>query len=145
MTYRSDKNQDGETEVGHLGFVLEDAKQRQVAESPTWLIAAQLNAVRGSYDMRGQDSRDELEGLGFTILTRKGLFYKVTPPPGWTKETDGYWTYVYDDQHTKKLSQFFKGALWDTRAHVSISLSSLWYTRQRKKGEEAFRKERGDR
>jgi len=24
-------------------------------------------------------------------------------------------------------------------------MSSLWYTRQRKKGEEAFRKERGDR
>lgn len=92
----------------------EAAAQRAVAESPKWLLARRTNP-------RNEDSRAGLEALGFTIVGEADdLFYEVTPPKGWTKTTDGYWTYVVDESGVERVSQFFKGAFYDKDAFVNI-------------------------
>jgi hypothetical protein len=94
----------------------EDAAQRAVAENPTWLLARQVNNPE-----RG-DSLDSLEQLGFTIRgTHDNLFYEVTPPEGWTKSTEGYWTTIFDGAGAERMTQFFKGAFYDQRAFLNIN------------------------
>lgn len=91
---------------------IEEAAQRAVAESETWLLARKN---------RGQDSRPALEALGFTILGEvDDLFYQVQSPAGWSKTTEGYWTTVKDAQGNERISQFFKGAWYDRHADLSV-------------------------
>jgi hypothetical protein len=98
---------------------IEEHAQRLVAEDPTWLMAKKIVNLRGRCAY--VDSKVELEGVGFTELaSRDGLFYSATPPEGWTKETEGYWTTIYDNNRVKRMSQFFKGAFYDMHAELSI-------------------------
>jgi len=98
---------------------IEECAQRLVAEDPTWLIAKKVVSLYGKYVC--VDSKVTLEGVGFTELTpRDDLFYSATPPEGWTKETEGYWTTIYDNNHVERMSQFFKGAFYDMHAELSI-------------------------
>lgn len=98
---------------------IEERAQRLVAEDPTWLMAKKVVNLRGKFAC--VDSKVELEGIGFTDLTqRDDLFYSATPPEGWTKETEGYWTTIYDNNHVERMSQFFKGAFYDMHAELSI-------------------------
>jgi len=85
----------------------EDEIQSMVAQ--TWSIAK--NADYG-------DSRNGLEALGFSILKEGNLFYSVTPPEGFTKSTQGYWTSVFNATGKKILMQFYKSAAWDTDAFM---------------------------
>jgi len=91
---------------------IEEANQRAVAESQNWLLAREHNGVG--------DSRQDLQDLGFAILGEEDLFYKINPPAGWTKETSGFWTSVKDASGTERISHFFKGAWYDTRAFLNI-------------------------
>lgn len=98
---------------------IEERAQRLVAEDPTWLMAKKIVSLRGKY--AHVDSKVELEGVGFTdLVPRDDLFYSATPPEGWTKETEGYWTTIYDNNHVERMSQFFKGAFYDMHAELSI-------------------------
>lgn len=97
---------------------MEEEAQRNVAEAEEWRLAREMNYVRGEY-ARG-DSREELEAMGFTILGEDDLFYITTPPEGWTKATQGFWTYVHDKEGNERISMFFKGAIYDRRANLSI-------------------------
>lgn len=93
---------------------IEEAAQRRVAESETWLLARKHNMEIGN-------TKADLEALGFTVLGEADdLFYNVQPPEGWTKETSGYWTTVKDATGKERISQFFKGALYDRDAFLSI-------------------------
>jgi len=99
---------------------IEESAQRAIAEHPEWMLARKLNSVRGEYT-RG-DSRLELETLGFTVLGEADdLFYKVSPPANWKKETEGYWTTVKDAEGRERMSQFFKGAFYDREAFLNIN------------------------
>jgi len=53
------------------------------------------------------DSRDGLEALGFVIQGETPLFYKVSPPEGFTKSTDGYWTSIFDATDKRVIMQFY--------------------------------------
>jgi len=99
----------------------EEAQQQRIAESEEWQIAKELNTVGSEY--KHGDSKKELERLGFTNIRpgRKDLFYSVTPPKGWTKETQGFWTTVKDEKGNERMTQFYKGAFYDERAFVNIS------------------------
>lgn len=98
--------------------MIEEAAQRAVAESETWLLAKKIN----DYSQPGSTSREALEALGFTILgNADDLFYKVQPPDGWTKTTSGFWTTVLDEQGKERILQFFKGAWYDRDAFLNIS------------------------
>lgn len=99
--------------------MIEEHAQRLVAEDPTWLMAKKIINLRGR--CVHVDSKVELEGVGFTELKpRDSLFYSATPPDGWTKETEGYWTTIYDNNRVKRMLQFFKGAFYDMHAELSI-------------------------
>ena len=98
---------------------LEEEAQRNVAEAEEWRLAREMNYVRGE-SARGSDSREELEAMGFTILQEGDLFYITTPPEGWTKTTQGFWTSVCDEEGNERISMFFKGAVYDRRAFLSI-------------------------
>lgn len=92
---------------------IEEAAQRSVAENSTWLIAKKAG--------RDEDTKTQLEAKGFTVLgEHDDLFYKVTPPEGWTKSTEGYWTTVKDQNGEEVISQFFKGAWYDRDAFASF-------------------------
>lgn len=82
---------------------------------PVWRIA---NKLMGWSVFPGEDSRQTLESLGFEILEREGVFYLCHPPQGWTKQTEGYWTEIYDAGGKQRLIQFYKGAIYDERAFV---------------------------
>lgn len=85
-----------------------------------WWLAKKLNILNGEY-VSGF-SREQLENLGFVIITEEDLFYKVVPPPGW-KESPGnnpYWTYFLDSKGREVISQFYKAEDHDTRAFVNI-------------------------
>lgn len=98
---------------------IEEYAQRLVAEDFTWLMAKRIVSLYGKYVR--VDSKVTLEGVGFTELKgRDDLFYSAKPPEGWTKETDGYWTTIYDGNHVKRMSQFFKGAFYDMHAELSV-------------------------
>ncbi|MFH1896516.1 MAG: hypothetical protein ABH814_03565 [bacterium] len=98
---------------------IEEAAQRAVATSADWLIARKVNRMRGG----GSDTRDILGEAGFKVVVEHDdLFYKVKPPQGWTKQTQGYWTYVYDAEGNERFSQFFKGAWYDRDAFLNVSL-----------------------
>jgi hypothetical protein len=118
----TDKVPDTLTQTGRTSrqcVVIEESAQRAVAESPEWLLARKLNSVRGEYS-RG-DSRKELETLGFDVLgDADDLFYKVQPPKGWNKSTQGYWTSVIDVDGKERISQFYKGAFYDRDAFLNI-------------------------
>ena len=98
---------------------IEEHEQRKVATNPKWMIARTTG-----FPNRGQDSKEALEGLGFTgIQKADDLFYEVQAPDGWTKTTQGYWTTINDETGKKRLSQFYKGAWYDRDAFVSITES----------------------
>lgn len=93
---------------------IEEQSQKAVAECKEWLIAKKLNP-------RG-DSKPELESMGFTNIKEKDdLFFSVTPPENWTKETSGYWTTIYDSEGTEQITQFYKGAFYDRDAFINIT------------------------
>lgn len=93
---------------------IEEAAQRAVAQNPEWLLARRTN-------LRGDDTRASLEDLGFKVNGEADdLFYRVTPPDGWTKTTEGYWTTVWDATGKERISQFFKGAFYDRSAFLNI-------------------------
>ncbi len=97
---------------------VEESAQRAVAESASWLLAKKMNWT--SDDKR--PVKDVLGELGFTAIEEHDdLFFKVQPPKGWTKETQGYWTYVKDQDGNSRISQFFKGAFYDRDAFLNIS------------------------
>lgn len=99
----------------------EESTQRVAAmpdendEKPIWRIA---NKLMGWSVFPGEDSRKTLETLGFEILEREGVFYLCHPPQDWTKQTEGYWTEIYDADGKQRLTQFYKGAIYDERAFV---------------------------
>ena len=98
---------------------IEERAQRLVAEDPTWLMAKKIISLYGKHVC--VDSRVTLEGVGFTEMApRDDLFYSAMPPEGWTKETEGYWTTIYDNNHVEHMSQFFKGAFYDMHAELFI-------------------------
>lgn len=112
LTAGSKANISGKSPMQNLA--IEEGAQREVAESETWLLARKQN-------MQRDDSKAALEALGFTILgIADDLFFKVQPPAGWTKETEGYWTTVKDAEGHERISQFFKGAWYDREAFLSI-------------------------
>lgn len=95
---------------------IEEAAQRAIAESETWLVARAHNRFDAE-----KDTRKALEELGFTVLDeRDDLFYEVRPPEGWSKSTQGYWTTVLDTEGKERMTQFFKGAWYDTDAFLNI-------------------------
>lgn len=97
----------------------EEVAQKDIAEYPEWLLAIILYSVRGKVNV--QNSRTELEALGFKILREfDDLFYATEPPEGWTKSTSGYWTTVLDSEGREIIKQFYKGTLYDRRAHLDI-------------------------
>ena len=87
----------------------EDELQSRVAKG--WSIAR-------TSGLKKEDSREGLEALGFSILKESELFYRVTPPEGFTKSTQGYWTEVFDATGKKVVMQFYKSAPWDTDAFM---------------------------
>ena len=89
----------------------EDELQSRVAQG--WSIARNSG-------LKKEDSRKGLEALGFSILKEGKLFYRVTPPEGFTKSTQGYWTSVFNATGKKILMQFYKSAAWDTDAFVGF-------------------------
>ena len=90
---------------------LENRLQGSIAES--WFIAK----VTGDRE----DSRSKLEALGFEVgQGAMGLFYRVTPPTGITKRTEGYWTFIDRDGETI-AQQFYKASPWDTDTFVNFS------------------------
>ena len=94
-------------------YGMEQAEQARIATSEVWLIARECNPPG--------DSRPKLVQLGFTIVeVADDLFYEVLPPQGWTKSTDGYWTFVKDESGNDRFSQFYKGAFYDRRAFVNL-------------------------
>jgi len=97
---------------------IEEAAQKAAAENPVWQIAREVNWRRY---MDSNDSRIGLEALGFTIQNESKLFYGVNPPVGWTKETLGFWTTVRDTEGKERLTQFYKGAWYDTSAFVNFT------------------------
>lgn len=102
--YKSDP---GSQEMEWTG---EESRQKKVAENPDWLLAKKNEINR--------DSRKTLEELGFQILEEDKLFYKVKPPEGYTRSTEGYWTKISDERGRLVFEQFFKAAEWDTRAEI---------------------------
>ena len=95
----------------------EEAAQRAVAESEKWLIARKENAWDSKMSVK-----ERLEEMGFVVLEEHDdLFYSVQPPEGWTKETQGYWTTVKDQEGNERISQFFKGAFYDRDAFLNFS------------------------
>ena len=115
--YRSPRDYDNE-------FVaLEEAAQKLVAENPEWLLATRLSRL-GKQRFEG-DSAKEIEALGFKVLSAfNDLFYKVIQPEGWQKETRGYWTIIKDKEGKERITQFFKGAPYDTDAFLNIKKDS---------------------
>ena len=99
---------------------IEESAQKAVAENPTWLLARKTNSVRGEY-VRG-DSKPELERLGFEVLNEADdIFYSVKAPEGWGKSTSGLWTTVIDGAGEERITQFFKGAIYDRSAFLNIN------------------------
>lgn len=108
----------GKTSKEHAS--IEEAAQRAAAENPEWLLA------RTSKSAQKEDSRPELEALGFEILDEHDdLFYKVKPPEGWDKSTQGFHTTVVDKQGRTHITQFFKGAFYDRDAFLNIQSPSV--------------------
>ncbi len=98
---------------------IEESAQRAVAENETWLLARKMNRT-DSKDSRSV--KDILEAMGFAVLgEHDDLFFEVQPPEGWTKETEGYWTTVMDQNGKERISQFFKGAFYDRDAFLNVS------------------------
>ena len=99
---------------------IEESVQKEVADHPEWLIAKKINSVRGKRDWG--DSSSELKTLGFKILGEyENLFFRVQPPEGWTKTTQGYWTKIMDAMGNTIISQFHKGAFYDRDAFLDIT------------------------
>ena len=101
-------------------FILigEESAQRAVAENEKWLLARKMNRI-ASRDRRAV--KDILEEMGFKVLSEQDdLFFEVQPPEGWTKETQGYWTTVKDQDGKERISQFFKGAFYDRDAFLNV-------------------------
>lgn len=93
---------------------IEEHNQASVADE--WKIACEW--------LNNGDSQPMLETLGFIINGESELFYDVTPPDGWTKSTDGYWTEIRDETGTLRARQFFKGAWYDSSAFVSFEVTA---------------------
>jgi len=92
---------------------IQEEEQRRIAEDAAWLLARKIG--------RNQDSRQVLTKLGFTILGEADdLFYKTRPPKGWSKSTEGYWTTVKDEKGSERISQFYKGAIYDRDAFLDV-------------------------
>lgn len=95
----------------------EETAQRVVAENEQWLVARKENGWNSKMPVK-----ERLEELGFTVLEEHDdLFYSVQPPEGWTKETQGYWTSIKDQDGKECISQFFKGAFYDRDAFLNFS------------------------
>ena len=100
--------------------IKEEQAQKDIAEYPEWLLAIKANSINGKVN-RGQDSKIELESLGFEILRKfDDLFYLTIPPNGWEKKTKGYWTTITDCNGNEIISQFHKGAIYDRDAFLNI-------------------------
>ena len=98
-------------------ITIEEGAQKRVATSEVWQLAKQAGWLS-----RNETSRRALEEMGFTILDDKDdLFFKVQPPAGWTKATEGYWTYICDADRKERLTQFYKGAWYDSDAFLNLS------------------------
>ena len=99
--------------------------QKDISEYPEWLLAIKVNSIRGKSirgNMNEQDSKSELEGLGFEILREfDDLFYVTIPPKGWQKKTEGYWTTIIDCDGNEVISQFHKGTIYDRDAFLNIN------------------------
>jgi hypothetical protein len=93
---------------------LEESAQEHVAMADNWRLAVALEY------RSGKDSKPVLESLGFQILDKIALFYEVIPPQGWTKSTEGYWTTVKDETDHTRFMQFYKAAIYDNDAFLSI-------------------------
>jgi hypothetical protein len=103
---------------GRDNVIIENAVQQQVAVSEDWLIARRVNG----HFMNTNNSETGLKFLGFTGIKedRDPLFYRVTPPKGWTRQTSGYWTTVYDEKGVERMTMFYKGAWYDQDAFVNF-------------------------
>lgn len=117
MPYQSKYNLDDETNPGsRLLLSIEEAHQKAVATRPEWRIARQENAYNQALSVE-----DKLELIGFTdIQVSDHLFFICKPPAGWTRNTEGYWTTIKDDKGRDRISMFYKGAIYDQRAHVNF-------------------------
>ena len=90
----------------------EKGNQRAVAEATPWRLAKDTRGTEGA------SSREMLDELGFTVVNSDRLFFHVTPPEGWTKNTKGYQTLVRNPEGKIVFEQFYKGAVGDTRADI---------------------------
>jgi len=122
MTYKPDydidKVSDGMTPTGFTSRTLatmENTEQAKVATTQDyWIIAKRIN-------FEG-DSQAKLEALGFTAFSSQDdLFYRCTPPDGWQKDTQGYWTSMRDANGVERISMFYKGAFYDRDAFIYFS------------------------
>ena len=93
---------------------IEESAQKRVATNPQWLIAREI--------LHSDESAETvLAAMGFTdIKEHNQLFVTATPPDGWTKSTEGYWTTILDADENERISQFYKGAWYDERAFMSV-------------------------
>ena len=84
-------------------------------------VAKDLRIREGERDRRAGE--DDLKALGFQVLLDDDLFYTAVPPRGWEKRHYGYTglhTEIVDERGITRITQFFKEALYDTRANANI-------------------------
>ncbi len=88
--------------------------------------------IQSAYYMGGElvcDSVHALTDMGFDVHERakivgkngQQLFYRATPPPGWTKHTEGGHTEIRDKRGKVRARQFYKAEFYDRRAHISFT------------------------
>ena len=100
---------------------IEEASQKAVAESKKWLISMKLRFNRQRRNLCDETSSTELINFGFTeLVCVDDLFYSCNPPRGWTKETNGYWMKIKDENDTVQILQFYKGAFYDRDTFIDI-------------------------
>lgn len=96
---------------------IEERAQRGIATAQKWHMARWENHSWGS---GSGDTRPILESLGFVIHEESALFYTCTAPSGWTKDTNGYWTHIKDNEGVQRGTQFYKGAWYDECAFLTL-------------------------
>lgn len=66
---------------------------------------------------------DILEAWGVKKLdTHDDLFFNCILPEGWTKEAlNHYWSYLNDEKGRRRATIFYKGVIYDRRAHFHVS------------------------
>lgn len=99
------------------------AIERSEKRGQTDFVASERLPIRVNGGINERDAKHQYERMGITVIDKfDDLFYNVTLPNGWKKESTDHsmWNNLLDEQGRIRATIFYKAAFYDRDAFINF-------------------------